>query len=141
MAIEPLVAPGILRASQQKLAEDEAEKETDKKEGDEKQDAAAPPIAENKVTFVSPQPSTCVSSDEKDNTKGGNNNDVKEEPLYGKIEKPSEPKGRYAEGDVNIHFKSPVRREEKEVIPEEELRKRQEEQMKRFYEGIKHKEI
>ena len=38
---------------------------------------------------------------------------------------PSEPKGRYTEGEVNIHYKSPVRREEKENIPEEELRKRQ----------------
>ena len=37
----------------------------------------------------------------------------------------SEPKGRYTEGEVNIHYKSPVRREEKECIPEEELRKRQ----------------
>ena len=37
----------------------------------------------------------------------------------------AEPKGRYTEGEVNIHYKSPIRREEKEVIPEEELRKRQ----------------
>ena len=37
----------------------------------------------------------------------------------------SEPKGRYTEGEVNIHYKSPIRREEKDVIPEEELRKRQ----------------
>ena len=37
----------------------------------------------------------------------------------------SEPKGRYTEGEVNIHYKSPIRREEKENIPEEELRKRQ----------------
>ena len=26
---------------------------------------------------------------------------------------------------MNIHYKSPIRREEKDVIPEEELRKRQ----------------
>ena len=36
-----------------------------------------------------------------------------------------EPKGRYTEGEVNIHYKSPIQREEKECIPEEELRKRQ----------------
>ena len=37
----------------------------------------------------------------------------------------TEPKGRYTEGEVNIHYKSPIRREEKDAIPEEELRKRQ----------------
>lgn len=54
-------------------------------------------------------------------------------------ERPKEPKGRYTEGEVNIHYKSPIRREEKECIPEEELRKRQEDQMKRFYQGIEQK--
>ena len=48
-------------------------------------------------------------------------------------------KGRYREGEVNIHYKSPIVIEEKEVIPEEELRKRQEDQMKKFYENIEHK--
>jgi len=33
------------------------------------------------------------------------------------------------EGEVNIHYKSPVRMEEKDFMPEEELRKRQEEQV------------
>ena len=51
----------------------------------------------------------------------------------------SEPKGRYNEGEVNIHYKTPVRREEKEFIPEDELRKRQEDQMRKFYEDIEHK--
>ncbi len=33
-------------------------------------------------------------------------------------------RGKYTEGEVNIHFKSPVRYEELEALPEEELRKR-----------------
>ncbi len=33
-------------------------------------------------------------------------------------------RGRYNEGEVNIHYRSPVRYEEKEELPEEELRKR-----------------
>ena len=48
-------------------------------------------------------------------------------------------KNRYAEGQVNIHYRTPISLEEKEPIPEEELRKRQEEQMKKFYESIEHK--
>jgi sorbin and SH3 domain-containing protein 1 len=40
-----------------------------------------------------------------------------------------EPKTRYNEGEVNIHYKTPIRREEKEYIPEEELRRRQEDQV------------
>lgn len=51
----------------------------------------------------------------------------------------AEPKGKYNEGEVNIHYKTPVRREEKEFIPEDELRKRQEDQMRKFYEDIEHK--
>merc|ERR1711983_308112 len=47
--------------------------------------------------------------------------------------------GRYNEGEVNIHYKTPIRREEKEYIPEDELRKRQEDQMRKFYEDIEHK--
>ena len=39
-------------------------------------------------------------------------------------------KGRYAEGEVNIHYRSPIRREEKDYVPEDELRKRQEDQVK-----------
>ena len=38
-------------------------------------------------------------------------------------------KGRYAEGEVNIHYRSPIRREEKDYVPEDELRKRQEDQV------------
>ena len=33
-------------------------------------------------------------------------------------------RGRYNGGEVNIHYRSPVRYEEKEELPEEELRKR-----------------
>ncbi len=40
-----------------------------------------------------------------------------------------DPKGRYMEGEVNIHYRSPIRREEKEFVPEDELRKRQEDQV------------
>lgn len=40
---------------------------------------------------------------------------------------------RYAETSVNIHYRTPVRIEEKEYVGEEELRKRQQETMKRFY--------
>ncbi len=36
------------------------------------------------------------------------------------------------EGEVNIHYRSPIRREEKEYVPEDELRKRQEDQVKIF---------
>jgi len=41
---------------------------------------------------------------------------------------------RYVEGAVNIHYRSPVMQELlNEPIPEEELRRRQEEQMRDFY--------
>lgn len=40
-------------------------------------------------------------------------------------------KDKYVEGEVNIHFKSPVRMEEKDYVSEVELRKRQEEQVHR----------
>jgi hypothetical protein len=36
------------------------------------------------------------------------------------------------EGEVNIHYRSPVRREEKDHVPEDELRKRQEDQVRIF---------
>ena len=36
------------------------------------------------------------------------------------------------EGEVNIHYRSPIRREEKEHVPEDELRKRQEDQVNVF---------
>lgn len=45
---------------------------------------------------------------------------------------------RYIETDVNIHYKSPVRFECKEVISEEELAQRQAERMKRIYEQEKY---
>ena len=44
----------------------------------------------------------------------------------------TDPRGRYTEGEVNIHFRSPIRREEKEYVPEDELRKRQEDQVNRI---------
>jgi hypothetical protein len=40
---------------------------------------------------------------------------------------------------VNIHYKAPVRLEEKEYISEDELRKRQEASMRRFYEEQRHR--
>ncbi len=46
---------------------------------------------------------------------------------------------RYAESEVNIHFRTPIRAEQKEAVPEEELRKRQEEQMRQFYQQIEQK--
>ncbi|TRY81050.1 hypothetical protein TCAL_10369 [Tigriopus californicus] len=48
-------------------------------------------------------------------------------------------RNKYSEGEVNIHFKSPVRHDQKPYVPEEELRRRQEKQMKEFYEGIEEK--
>ncbi len=33
------------------------------------------------------------------------------------------------EGKVNIHYKSPIRREERDYVAEDELKKRQEEQV------------
>jgi len=54
-------------------------------------------------------------------------------------DKQRESRGKYNEGEVNIHYKTPIRREEKEFIPEDELRKRQEDQMRKFYEDIEHK--
>lgn len=33
------------------------------------------------------------------------------------------------EGEVNIHYKSPVRREEKDYVSEDDLKKRQEDQV------------
>ncbi|XP_037907660.1 uncharacterized protein LOC119649465 isoform X16 [Hermetia illucens] len=40
---------------------------------------------------------------------------------------------RYVEGDVNIHYKSPIRYEFKDAIPEEELARKQAESMKKLY--------
>jgi len=54
-------------------------------------------------------------------------------------DKQRESRAKYNEGEVNIHYKTPIRREEKEFIPEDELRKRQEDQMRKFYEDIEHK--
>merc|ERR1719210_975766 len=53
-------------------------------------------------------------------------------------DKPKESKTRYNEGEVNIHYKTPVRQEAKEFIPEDDLRRRQEDQMRKFYENIEH---
>lgn len=46
---------------------------------------------------------------------------------------------RYLESQVNIHYQTPVRTEEKEYIDEEELRRRQEAAMRKFYEDEFHK--
>lgn len=46
---------------------------------------------------------------------------------------------RYLESQVNIHYRTPVRTEEKEYIEEEELRRRQEAAMRKFYEEEFHK--
>eukprot|EP00094_Tigriopus_californicus_P010751 TCALIF_10369-PA protein Name:"Similar to Sorbs1 Sorbin and SH3 domain-containing protein 1 (Mus musculus)" AED:0.03 eAED:0.03 QI:291/1/1/1/0.71/0.86/15/536/1039 len=54
-------------------------------------------------------------------------------------EKLKDSRNKYSEGEVNIHFKSPVRHDQKPYVPEEELRRRQEKQMKEFYEGIEEK--
>ncbi len=50
-----------------------------------------------------------------------------------------DPRFYYDEGEVNIHYRTPTRSERKEDIPEEELRKRQEEQMRDFYDTIERK--
>ncbi|XP_055704269.1 uncharacterized protein LOC129802464 isoform X18 [Phlebotomus papatasi] len=49
-------------------------------------------------------------------------------------EKPKESPRRYVESDVNIHYRSPIRYEYKDPIPEAELARRQAEAMKRLYE-------
>lgn len=46
---------------------------------------------------------------------------------------------QYQVSEVNIHYRSPIRNLEKEYIEEEELRKRQEEAMKKFYEEEKYR--
>ncbi|XP_077506556.1 uncharacterized protein LOC144115866 isoform X7 [Amblyomma americanum] len=46
---------------------------------------------------------------------------------------------RYLESQVNIHYRTPVRTEEKEYVEEEELRRRQEAAMRKFYEEEYHK--
>ena len=43
---------------------------------------------------------------------------------------------RYAESEVNIHYRAPIRAEVREPIPEEEMKRRQEEQMRQFYQNI-----
>ncbi|GLG95056.1 LIM and SH3 domain protein Lasp [Gryllus bimaculatus] len=40
---------------------------------------------------------------------------------------------RYVESEVTIHYRSPVRAEAKEALPEEELARRQAEAMRRIY--------
>ena len=44
------------------------------------------------------------------------------------------PGPRYQEAAVNIHYRSPVRWEEKDPLSEDELRRRQEDNMRRVYE-------
>lgn len=46
---------------------------------------------------------------------------------------------KYESGEVNIHYRTPVRIEQKESIPEEELARRQEEHMKKVYENERRK--
>ncbi|XP_035789244.1 uncharacterized protein LOC118465294 isoform X4 [Anopheles albimanus] len=48
-------------------------------------------------------------------------------------EKPKESPRRYIESDVNIHYKTPIRFEYKEPIPDDELAYRQAEHMRRVY--------
>ncbi|CAG7786782.1 unnamed protein product [Allacma fusca] len=48
---------------------------------------------------------------------------------------------KYAESEVNIHYKAPVRLVEKDYIGEEELRRRQQLSMKRFYEEQRHRKF
>jgi len=43
---------------------------------------------------------------------------------------------RYAESEVNIHYRAPIRAEVRDPVPEEELKRRQEEQMRQFYLNI-----
>lgn len=54
-------------------------------------------------------------------------------------ERPKISPHKYQETEVNIHYRSPIHNLEKEYIEEEELRKRQEEAMKKFYEEEKYK--
>ncbi|KAK8743444.1 hypothetical protein OTU49_017396 [Cherax quadricarinatus] len=53
--------------------------------------------------------------------------------------KPRESPYKYESGEVNIHYRTPVRIEQKEAIPEEELARRQEEHMKKVYENERRK--
>lgn len=48
-------------------------------------------------------------------------------------EKPKESPRRYIESDVNIHYKTPIRYEYKEAIPDDELAYQQAEHMRRVY--------
>ncbi|XP_055704266.1 uncharacterized protein LOC129802464 isoform X15 [Phlebotomus papatasi] len=58
---------------------------------------------------------------------------IKGVPLNGNLQSPESPR-RYVESDVNIHYRSPIRYEYKDPIPEAELARRQAEAMKRLYE-------
>ncbi|XP_011305683.1 uncharacterized protein CAP isoform X2 [Fopius arisanus] len=49
-----------------------------------------------------------------------------------RIERPESPR-RYVEGEVTIHYRSPVRTEAKEILSEEELARRSAENMRRVY--------
>ncbi|GAB0098168.1 SH3 domain-containing protein [Sergentomyia squamirostris] len=57
---------------------------------------------------------------------------IKGVPLNGSLHSPESPR-RYVESDVNIHYRSPIRYEYKDAIPEEELALRQAEAMKKLY--------
>ncbi|KAG0703358.1 hypothetical protein GWK47_024874 [Chionoecetes opilio] len=46
---------------------------------------------------------------------------------------------KYESGEVNIHYRTPIRIEQKESIPEEELARRQEEHMRKVYENERRK--
>ncbi|XP_053675921.1 sorbin and SH3 domain-containing protein 1 [Anopheles nili] len=54
-------------------------------------------------------------------------------------EKPKESPRRYIESDVNIHYKTPIRFEYKEPVPDEELAFRQAEHMRRVYQEERHR--
>ncbi|XP_018020483.1 uncharacterized protein LOC108676805 isoform X7 [Hyalella azteca] len=53
--------------------------------------------------------------------------------------KPKDSPYKYDTSEVNIHYKTPVRLEQKEHIPDEELARRQEEHMQRVYEQERRK--
>ena len=51
----------------------------------------------------------------------------------------TDPDGRYVSGEVNIHYRTPVRHDAKPAVAEEELRRRQAAQMREFYANIEAK--
>ncbi|CAG0883988.1 unnamed protein product [Cyprideis torosa] len=52
---------------------------------------------------------------------------------YRQVQRSVSPHGKYVEGEVNIHYRTPVRVPERDFIPEEELRRRQENNLRKLY--------